>query len=234
MKIIKTPLVSVCIAAYNANNYIRETIESIVNQTYSNLEIIIIEDGSNDDSEDIIKSFNDCRIKYVKQKNGGAGSARNHALRIAKGEFIKIMDSDDLINETAIASQLNLALQHPSCVISGKWGRFYHNDKSDFKYSEESVWRDMKGLDWIIESWANGANMTQPGIFLIPKSLIDTVGFWKEEFSKGPIDDMEYFTRLIKNTLAKMVANPIICISVMCSEAKKTPSKTATTGFTYA
>jgi glycosyltransferase involved in cell wall biosynthesis len=191
------PLVSICIPAYNASKYIRYTINSLLEQSYHNIEIIIVDDESDDDTFNIIKEFDSSKIKVFSQKNSGAGAARNKAFESSCGSLIKYMDADDLLNRDAIYQQVKLHKQYPNAIISGKWGRFYGPDTSNFTESPESVWKNMSSIEWITDSWRQGPNMTQPGIFLIPRKLIEDSGGWVIELSKGPNDDMEFFTRLI-------------------------------------
>lgn len=190
------PLVSVCIPAYNSAKYILETLKSLEDQTYQNIEVIIVDDGSVDNTSEILKNSK-YNFSYHKQLNNGAGSARNRAFCLSKGKYIKFMDADDLLGKESIEAQVNLILKHKKSIISGKWGRFYNDDLTTFKLSEEKVWKSMPSVDWIQESWSEGANMTQPGIFLISRELINETGLWDESLSKGPMDDMEYYTRLI-------------------------------------
>ena len=193
----KVPLVSILIPAYNASRYLAETIQSVMNQTFSAWEMIIVDDGSQDDTYSIAREFagRDSRIQAVAQPNAGASAARNHAFRLSKGQWVKYMDADDLLNPDSLAAQVDLANQFPDCIISGKWGRFYRDDLQTFRLSSESVWRDMPGVDWIVESWSKGPNMTQPGIFLIPRNLVEKFGGWDESLSL--VDDREFFTRII-------------------------------------
>ncbi|MBZ4664696.1 MAG: glycosyl transferase family 2 [Caloramator sp.] len=103
-----SPLVSVIIPMYNVEKYISDTLESVLNQTYKNLEIIIIDDGSTDKSVDIVTSFKDKfnNIQYIYQKNSGVSSARNKGIYNAKGEYIAFLDSDDLWEKTKIEKQM--------------------------------------------------------------------------------------------------------------------------------
>lgn len=95
-----TPLVSVIIPVYNVENYLRECVDSVINQTYKNLEIILVDDGSTDSSGNICDEYaqTDGRIKVVHQKNAGPSKTRNTGIRNAGGKFIYFLDSDDYID----------------------------------------------------------------------------------------------------------------------------------------
>jgi glycosyltransferase involved in cell wall biosynthesis len=90
------PLISVIMPAYNHVAYIGEAIESVLGQTYSDFEFIIINDGSKDDTERVIRSFTDFRIRYYSQKNSGAHKALNLGISLAEGKYISIINSDDI------------------------------------------------------------------------------------------------------------------------------------------
>ena len=190
------PLVSICIPSFNSEKYIVETLTSLFNQTYQHIEIIVVDDGSTDNTVNKLASIKDSRFTFTVQQNKGASSARNKAYSLSTGEYIKFMDADDLINPDFINAQLNKILHHPGCIASAKWGRFYHNDISTFKLSPEKIWKDLRGIDWLIESLVDsGGNMMQSGIFLIPRYIIETAGPWNEQLSL--IDDFDYMTRVI-------------------------------------
>ncbi len=91
-----TPVVSIVMCAYNAANYIDETIDSVFAQTFSDFELIIVNDGSTDHTAKIVKSYADPRIVLVEQENGGPSAARNMAIQYASGKYLAILDSDDL------------------------------------------------------------------------------------------------------------------------------------------
>lgn len=113
--ISKNPLVSVLIANYNYANYIGQAIESVLEQTYTNLEIIICDDGSTDCSCDVIESFvsKDTRIKLIRQRNEGQASAFNTAYAATKGEIICFLDSDDLFYPQKIEKVVEVFLPNP-------------------------------------------------------------------------------------------------------------------------
>jgi glycosyltransferase involved in cell wall biosynthesis len=191
------PLVSVIIAVHNGEMYIADTINSVLAQTYANIEVIIIDDASTDKTAETLHKFSaePAIITIKNNENIGAAAARNIGYNHTKGQFIKFLDGDDLINPEAISEQIKLAIQNQNCIISGKWGRFYKNDVTTFKLNPEDCWQTLESTDWICTSWKNAQSMTNPGIFLIPRELIDKAGLWDESLSL--IDDLEYFTRTI-------------------------------------
>ncbi len=91
------PLISVILPTYNRGYIVERAIKSVLNQTYKNLELIIVDDGSTDNTEEIVKSIEDKRIIFLKhKKNKGASSARNTGIKNSKGEYISFIDSDDV------------------------------------------------------------------------------------------------------------------------------------------
>jgi minor teichoic acid biosynthesis protein ggaB len=107
-------LVSVIVPVYNVENYLRECLDSIVVQTYRNIEVILIDDGSNDSSGEICDEYadKDNRIKVIHKENGGVSAARNTGLDIAKGEWISYVDSDDYIESTMLETLICLAKEN--------------------------------------------------------------------------------------------------------------------------
>ena len=99
-------LVSVIIPTYNRAHLIKRSAMSVLNQTYSNLELIIVDDGSTDNTEEVVKSIDDNRVIYIKQSNQGACAARNNGIDHAKGEFIAFQDSDDVWHVDKLEKQL--------------------------------------------------------------------------------------------------------------------------------
>tara|TARA_B100000315_G_scaffold232465_1_gene244720 strand:- start:3568 stop:4362 length:795 start_codon:yes stop_codon:yes gene_type:complete len=98
---------------YNSSKYVKYAIESVLNQSYHNWELIIINDGSTDQSENIILSYDDLRIKYYVQNNLGVSAARNLALKYMKGLFFCFLDSDDVLPSNSLQSRINIFNQNP-------------------------------------------------------------------------------------------------------------------------
>lgn len=106
MNTISNPRVSIILPVYNASKYIETTIGNILGQTFSDFELLIINDGSTDDSRDIISKYVDSRIQLIDQENGGVSAARNSAIMNAKGEFIAFIDADDLWHRDKLKIQV--------------------------------------------------------------------------------------------------------------------------------
>ncbi len=120
-------LVSIIIPVYNTEKYLSKCLESVINQTYKNLEIILINDGSTDKSKEICESFakKDKRIQILNKENSGVSSARNHGMRLAKGQYIAFIDGDDYAEENYIEELLkNLKQTESDCVLCG-YNRVY-------------------------------------------------------------------------------------------------------------
>jgi glycosyltransferase involved in cell wall biosynthesis len=116
----KRHLISVVVPIYNTEKYLAECLESIILQTYDNLEIILVDDGSTDKSGQICENHKklDKRIKYFKQKNSGVSSARNRGIREARGAFITFIDSDDTVNKDFINNLYNNLIKHSASIIT--------------------------------------------------------------------------------------------------------------------
>ena len=105
---MKNPLVSVIIPTYNRKHLLKEALGSVFSQTYKNLQVIVVDDGSTDNTQDIISDFKDKRITYIKQGHRGASSARNKGIENAKGEYTAFLDSDDRWLPTKIEKQMDV------------------------------------------------------------------------------------------------------------------------------
>jgi glycosyltransferase involved in cell wall biosynthesis len=189
------PLVSVLIPCYNAGRFITDTIRSVQQQTHKNLEIIVIDDGSTDDSAAIVSGFPE--VKLFRQANGGVPSARNAALRHSSGAFIQYLDADDLLAPQKIEHQLaRLTAGNEDCVATCAWGRF-HRDPGEAVFEPWATWKDYDALDWLAADRINGLGMMLPAMWLIPRQIALGAGPWNEALRYSPDEDGEYLTRVV-------------------------------------
>ena len=128
-----TPKVSICIPTYNRKEYIKETLDSILAQTYKNYEIVIVDDGSTDGTADMIKSL-DYPVTYHWQENAGDAAARNKLIKLAKSEYISFIDSDDLLMPDAIERMVHaMQAENEDVVI---YGSYYRIDQDGNVYGK--------------------------------------------------------------------------------------------------
>lgn len=139
-----TPLVSVIVPAYNAAAFIGETLDYLCWQTYRNLEIIIIDDGSTDTTKDVVSSRIDKRISYYYQPNQGPSESRNAGLARAKGKFVIWVDNDDLLLPNAIVRAVGFLEEHPE-YAAVYYDFFYFKDGSPRRYFRHQFARHWQG-----------------------------------------------------------------------------------------
>jgi len=185
------PRVSVLIPCYNAEKYVGETLECVFRQTWPELEVIVVDDGSTDGSARVIRSFNRSNLRLIQQVNRGQTAALNAACSQANGDLVQFLDADDLIEPDKIALQIKRLRNSPRCIASAEWGRFY-GTKCETVFRTTSVSRDLSPIDWLVES---RLGMMFPALWLIPIAIVRTIGQWREELTLN--NDAEYFTRAL-------------------------------------
>lgn len=188
------PLVSILVAAYNAEPWIAETLASALNQTWQNIEVIVVDDGSTDHTLEIAQQFASAHLKVIHQENQGQSAAENRAVQEAQGDFIQYLDADDLLAPDKIEHQIRLLNESaPDLVAAGGWARFCELPQ-EARFIPEPVWADMTPIDWLICSW-EGGGMMHGAAWLIPRKIAARAGFWNEDLSL--INDFDYFSRIL-------------------------------------
>lgn len=185
--------ISVIIPAYNAQKTILKTIESVQQQTYSNFELIVINDGSTDNTLEVVKSIKDERLKIFSYKNGGVAVARNRALSHASGEFIAPLDADDLWTPDKLELQLVALQNHPEAGVAYSWTtRFIDGQEESLNpdlpiYFNGNVYPKLLLYNFL----SNGSNP------LIRRKAIESVG----EFDPAcvPCEDWDFYMRVAVN-----------------------------------
>jgi glycosyltransferase involved in cell wall biosynthesis len=188
-------LVSVCVPCHNAGPWLAATLEALLAQTWRELEIIVVDDGSDDGSGALLDGYRERGVTVVHQAAGGAARARNTALARVRGTVVKFFDADDLLSPDLIERQLIALGGREDGVASCGWGRFRRADGSDLQRNPEPVWCTLPADDWLVQAWRWARPMMQPGLFLIPRTLLDRCGGWDERLSL--IDDFEFYSRVL-------------------------------------
>lgn len=184
------PKVSVIMPVYNGEKYLKEAIESILNQTATDLELIIIDDGSVDSTSNIINSFNDERIKYFKnEKNSGISFSLNRALDLACGEFIARMDADDISLPSRLETQIKYMQKNSEIEVCGCNVRLIGTDEKSWPSSESS---EALKVDLIFNCC-----LAHPTV-MFRKSVVQS-GEARYNSAFDHMEDYELWTRLIKS-----------------------------------
>lgn len=190
---MSAPLVSILVPCFDAARWLPATLESALAQTWPHTEIIVVDDGSQDDSLAIARSFEPRGVRVFSQRNAGASAARNQALREARGEFFQFLDADDLLSPQKISAQIRLLETRPAGTLAScTWGRFT-DDPAAAHFVDEAVFRDFQPVDFLVLAADTGA-MMHPSAWLVPRAVAESAGPWDESLSLN--DDGEYFCRV--------------------------------------
>lgn len=194
---INNPLVSVLIPLYNAEKFIIDTLNCCINQIYRNIEVIVVDDGSTDNSYALALEYsnNHPQVKVFKQQHLGACRARNFALKQSKGDYVMYLDADDLMTENKIFNQIALMkrLNNPYAVVICAYEEF--KDELPLFWNKRFHYHDYSiAIDLLIDIWSKGA-MVPVTCYLITRKMLMTVGDWDERLSMN--DDGEYFSRVL-------------------------------------
>ena len=189
------PLVSILIPAFNAEKWIAETLESAIGQTWERKEIIVVDDGSRDQTLAIARQFSSKGVSIVTQENQGASAARNKAFSLSQGDHIQWLDADDLLAPNKISLQMEAAASCPNgrTVFSSSYFLFYWRLEKAWCVPD-SLWQDLKPIEYLILHLSQNQWMS-PAVWLVSRSLTEKVGPWDERLSLN--DDGEYFSRVI-------------------------------------
>ena len=190
------PLVSILIPAFNAQRWIADTVRSAVRQTWNRKEVIVVDDGSTDQTLAIARKFASDTVTIVTQPNQGAAAARNKAYSICQGNYIQWLDADDLLAPTKIATQMTVteSCQSKRTLFSSAWGDFIRRPhKANFRMSR--LWTNLSPLEWLTRALGEGLFM-QPASWLVSRELADLAGPWDTRLSFD--DDGEYCCRLVR------------------------------------
>jgi glycosyltransferase involved in cell wall biosynthesis len=206
---------SIIVPLFNKEKTIINTINSVLNQTCKAFELIIVDDGSTDNSVSIVQSINDIRIRIIKQINKGVSSARNTGHKIAKGEWILFLDADDLLCDNALAHYVQLISRHKNYLVfvSNFWCK--HIDVTiahSYGRRERIVKNTMKAL-WYKEFYS------RPGNTVIHKTVLDSIGGFDESLSYN--EDYEFSIRLLTHYAVVYTPEKLMVYNLLSNEESK-------------
>lgn len=182
------PTISVIIPAYNAERTILETITSVQQQTFSDWEIIVINDGSTDRTLEVLQGITDDRLKVFSYENSRASGARNHGITHATGEYISFLDADDLWTADKLELQLAALQAHPEAGVAYSW-TYTIDEKGKLLKPFEPVYQGSVYYDLLMANFlTNGSNP------LVRRAAVESVGYFDISLRSG--EDWDYWLRL--------------------------------------
>lgn len=185
------PSVSIIIAAYNSETTINETIESVLKQTLTDLEVIVIDDGSTDNTCQKIRAINDSRVKLFPYENGGVAKARNRGIAKAEGKYIAFLDHDDLWTPNKLEDQVSALEKSPDAGVAYSWTIYMYSEENPVRYVKSPpvyFQGNVYGQILLYNFVGSGSNL------LARKEAVQSVG----EFDAAPLsnEDWDYYIRL--------------------------------------
>lgn len=178
-------LVSIITPCYNGERFIKETIDSVESQTYPNWEMLIIDDGSTDNSEKIVNQYveKDSRIKLIKQKNAGSAAARNNGIRHAQGQYIALLDSDDIWLPEFLNDQIGFMSEKKAFCVCSSYRRIDENSDETLSpviAKPVITLKDMEAIDYIgcLTGLYDCSKYGKVFLHTELKSLLDDYAYW--------------------------------------------------------
>lgn len=211
------PSISVVMPAYNAEKYLREAIESILNQTYTDFELIIINDGSTDKTKEIIQSYDDSRIVYIEnENNSGICVTLNKGLDIARGKYIVRMDADDIAMPTRLASQFAFMETNTDISVAGCFVEriFDDSSKNDFPPSEKDPVQCRADMLF-------ATCVAHPAV-IIRKSILDENGLRYDDDYRG-MEDYHLWWRCSKHSNVTNIPEVLLQYRIHKSQVTQIP-----------
>jgi glycosyltransferase involved in cell wall biosynthesis len=205
---LSAPLVSVIIPAYNAEAFLGETLDSVLAQTYPNLEIIVVDDGSTDATPHLLETYGD-RICVLHQANAGQAAARNYGARKAHGELLAFLDSDDLWDPDKIARQVALLTRFPEALATYCDHRTI--DEQGRLLASSAALSNPRPSGNILRTLLMGSCITTPGLVLLRRRAFDIAGGFDETVLMRGHEDSALWLRLA--TQGSFVYSPRTLVS---------------------
>ncbi len=189
------PEISVIIPAYNAAEFLRATVESVLLQSFTAFELIIANDGSTDDTLQVANSISDPRIKVHSHANIGQSATINRGVELSRGRFIKLLDADDWLNPQHLELQRQ-CLAGDDVIASAQWF-YFHRSPSDATPRPEATDRDYSsGMEWFEDAFRKDEGMVGGWRWMVPRQLWDRTGGYDSRLTI--LNDVEFATRLLQ------------------------------------
>jgi glycosyltransferase involved in cell wall biosynthesis len=193
--VMMKPLVSILIPAFNAQEWIADAIQSAIAQTWPQKEIIIVDDGSRDQTLSVARQFASKDVSVTTQENQGAAAARNRAFSLCHGDYIQWLDADDMLSPDKVTRQMEALdrCRGKRTLLSSEWAYFMYRPRKA-KFIHTPLWEDLSPLEWLTRKMEQNLHM-QTATWLVSRELAEAAGPWDTGLLGD--DDGEYFARVL-------------------------------------
>lgn len=186
------PYFSIVVSVYNKEKHIAKTLNSVLSQTFSDFEVIVVNDGSTDNSLSLINSFTDERLLCITQPNQGASACRNHGLKLAKGHYIALLDGDDYWDNVYLQTMYDATIKHPEeNVFATAVAEVFKHKTVPVTYSFTPTSK-ISTIDYFKSSHIYTVLTSSSIVF--KKSVLETIGFFNPNIVSG--QDIDYWIRI--------------------------------------
>lgn len=218
-------MISVIIPLYNKVHTIAWTLETVFQQTYTDYEIVIVDDGSTDGSADVVRAINESRIRLISQANAGVSAARNRGIEEARGEFVAFLDADDEWKPDYLETQMRLVEKYPQCDVFAT--RYETNSKNGSPTPAIIHKLPFSGSDGILSDYFLVASCSQPPLFtsaiMVRKTAIQAIGGFPLGIASG--EDLLTWARLASQGDIAYAITPKVSFTIEGYEVTSKPKR---------
>jgi glycosyltransferase involved in cell wall biosynthesis len=184
------PIISILLPVYNGAAYLRESLDSVLQQTHHDFELIVIDDGSRDESARIIQSMEDHRIRFYRQDNRGLAATLNRAIALSRGEYLARQDQDDMSLPYRLEKQLSYLASHLQCGMVGTWAEIVSGTEKTGRAHRHAAENHCLKFDLLFD------NPFVHSSVMLRKSAVEAVGMYSTDSTRQPPEDYELWSRL--------------------------------------
>ena len=203
---VESPRISVLLPVYNGAPFLAPSIDSVLSQSFEDFELLILNDGSTDDSADIVRSYSDRRIRYFEHSNMGLPATLNEGARFARGEFLFRQDQDDLSYPDRFARQVSCLDEHPDVAVFGTWARIFvdGNSAAAYRYHRHPTTHAAVAFGAIFDSTFVHSSMA------MRRSAFEAIGGYSCDPLRQPPEDFELCSRMCRRYKVANLAEVLV------------------------
>lgn len=187
-----TPILSVVMAVFNGENFLQQSINSVLEQTFTDFEFIIVNDGSTDGTENIVRSYKDPRIVLINQSNSGLALSLNTGIRIARGKYIARQDADDVCMAERFNEQIAYLDKHPECGMLGTWSKILHVNQLTTRGHFHPLLNGSIQIRGLFDSFFVHSTV------MIRTDVLKNVGMYPTDPMRNPPEDFDLWLRVMR------------------------------------